>query len=237
MFLGDSVSTQLTQFLICDLARSGVQSVSSHSTDLLVKGFVPTVSVFHFTASSLSALSGSTNRFLTKFSRANTAADGETQYVLRIHNQQFNLPCIHYFVPDCQTSQSSEELTANYLTSLIENYTHFSSPQTYERTVVVLNYGLHVRPKHSLWAIPGIAKAYLRIAKRYHKLLNAEGLPQAIFLYRETSSQVFTSNNCKCPIIWIATLTSLDLLCRWALSVGPSEYICPSIRILLQLPS
>jgi hypothetical protein len=131
--------------------------------------------------------------------------------------------------------ESSEELAVSYLTSLIENYTHFSSPQSYERTVIVLNYGLHIRPKHSLWAMPGIAKAYVGIAKRYRNLLNAEGVPQVVFLFRETSSQVFTSNNCK-PTSASSSLprhlsssSSVDGIYEWDkanTSVHPSEYCC-----------
>jgi hypothetical protein len=217
VFLGDSVSTQLAQFLICDLARAGVPSVSSYSVDLLVKGFTPSVSEFHFTDSSLAALSSpapshqpqppsSHHRSLFQkkhrpgsvpASPLSSATAHETKRILRIHSAQFNLPCIHTFPAGCESLETRERLAEDYLTALVENYTHFSSPLSHERTVIVLNYGLHLRARHSKWAVPGMVRAYLRIGRRHQGLLNAEGLPQLLLLYRETSSQVFTSNNCE----------------------------------------
>jgi hypothetical protein len=248
VFLGDSVSTQLAQFLICDLARAGVHPASSDSTDLLVKAFTPSVAEFHLAASSLSSLLDSTHRVLDELSPSSQAhlnshhsnsmtAHGETIDILRIHNVQFNLPCIHYFPQGCDTLESTKELTVSYLTSLIENYTRLSSPESYERTVIVLNYGLHIRPKHSQWAIPAMVKAYLRIAMKYHNRPNAEGVPQAVFLFRETSSQVFTSNNRKLALATpLASPLASLVFCRWALRVGQSEYLRPPLRVLLQFP-
>lgn len=227
MFLGDSVSTQLAQFLICDLARSGVPSIKEYSTDLLVKGFTPTVSEFRFSDSILSALSQSRvlNRRLFESSRSRVGkshgsqssisrdshlsqALNEASYILRVHSAQFNLPCIHYFPTGCETPESSERLAAEYITTLLDNYTHFSSPKSYVRTIIILNYGLHLRAKHAEWAVPGMIKSILEVGKKYRSLLNAEGLPQVLLLYRETSSQVFTSNNCKLHVI----LNSLSYL-------------------------
>jgi hypothetical protein len=214
VFLGDSVSSQLAQFLICDLLREGqrqrqrqrhgdapaVTDASSQGRreDIVVRSFNRTVASF------MVRLPG-TGRGVR-----------ERRGLLRVHSQQFNLPCL-------QNNRSGmchlprDQTVFEYVTALLDSYTALSLPppvppgtarrtvltsdatsfrgahmptyphaDTPTHTMIVFNYGLHI-PRKYAWIIRPMATALLQWAKavpRHVMSLN----------YRETSSQSFTGS-------------------------------------------
>ena len=124
VFLGDSVNSQLAQYFMCDLLGLGV----SGSGDVAAASFNHTTAIFTLPAPPSPTPNEPSPRHST----------------LRVHNKQFNLPCIHSSAtcrevtaalgvrPDpsvgltAQTAQILEQITFDYVTQLLINY---SSPK------------------------------------------------------------------------------------------------------------
>jgi hypothetical protein len=144
IFLGDSVSTQHCQFLICDLIRLGLP-LSTRDQHSQVESFHHTITEFTFPLSFL-------NRYLL-IPDPLTVDDHTSRMILRIHNKQFNLPCMNLTHPDCHDLLSSSlpittsasasaslsvaqqqrrspprgaQLISNYLKNMIETFTNIS---------------------------------------------------------------------------------------------------------------
>lgn len=163
VFLGDSVSTQLCQYFICDLLRAGASYSSRHT--LAVRSFDHTVSELIITSNTGDAL-------------------------LRVHNQQFNLPCLRSIDTRtlCDSDKYAEQSSYIYTKELLLNHTAPVATKG-TRTYIIFNYGLHLKLKSRVWAIPGMMKAFVEVARA------TKG--KVTFLYRETSSQTFSSSEGK----------------------------------------
>jgi hypothetical protein len=220
IFLGDSVSSQLCQFLICDLIRLGIP-LSSPPEHSQVQSFNHTITEFSFSFSFL-------NRFLLKSHKS----QNRQKRILRIHNKQFNLPCMNLSHPDCRHFLSSSvssslsppslpslsahrddgiHLISHFMKNLIHSFTNVSS-WTHQRATsshspspspsslyLILNYGLHLKKIHQSWAIPGMMVGILEEAKKFKKKR-----PEVHFFWRETSAQSFGYSKgtyCTCPVL------------------------------------
>lgn len=196
VFLGDSVNSQLAQFLICDLlwqgrnagstapsSASAAATVSSTveleavlgrgggggtSSDLAVRGFNRSVATF---------------RVRLPTSSGSHEPGGAWNSILRVHNQQFNLPCIQNNRSG-KCSLPMEKAVFDHVSALLDHYTRPLAPR--EHTAIVFNYGLHIHLKYAWTVRPMLAALWTR----------ARELPpeEVAFYFRETSSQSFTGS-------------------------------------------
>jgi hypothetical protein len=201
IFLGDSVMSQMAQFFICDLLRAGARG----------RGSLAVASFNHTFAELTLPLSPHT-------SSHSPPARASDDTIVRIHNKQFNIPCIHSGgVGHCADPKGSvsevmvatghsphkEDITRNFVFSLLKNY---SSPKVLRCTddgsvecgdtsfsldgplYIVFNYGLHIHIRNRGWALRGMARALLDFAKSVH---NSGAAHKVHLLVRETTSQSF----------------------------------------------
>lgn len=195
VFLGDSVSSQMSQYFICDLL--GLGAVGTGGT---------TVAKFNHTYAEFTVPS----------------SIGKSS-LLRIHNKQFNLPCMHANMR-CNIPKGSEEsprthgaslakeeLVFSYVSDLLDNFTKCvqdsvsgcpsisnseSFPSLHVTTsrplFIVFNYGLHVHGRSRVWAARGVARALTAFASKHYDLMRNDRNTRKVFLlYRETSAQSF----------------------------------------------
>lgn len=178
VFVGDSVSTQLCQFLICDLLRAGASFTSG--SHLAVRSFEHTVAELSISAATRAIAEGKNPHNLTS-----------QKQIIRLHNQQFNLPCVRSAPPpECASPGGGEESAYLFTSSLLRNHTVLATASPTATTYVVFNYGLHLKLKSRSGAIPGMLRALVDVARERR----AEGRP-VHFFFRETSSQTFTSSD------------------------------------------
>ena len=221
VLLGDSVSSQLAQFLICDLLREESRApplpaapgpASATSIALSQPRGGGGVAAAHSDEDEGAGSGGKTdephngkrsnkvvqtfNRTVANFwvplsrhqpsGRASTVRLG----LLRIHNQQFNLPCLQNnrsgkcFVP-------KEQAVFDHVTHLLAPFIALqpTPPQTaasHTHTMIIFNYGLHIHRKY-MWTMKPMLAALLQ---------QASALPQQYvsFYFRESSSQSFTGS-------------------------------------------
>jgi hypothetical protein len=110
--------------------------------------------------------------------------------LLRLHNRQFNLPCLHSAHDGCDDRLQSEKLSSVYIQKLLLNLTHplTDLPSRSTQTIFLFNYGLHVlTPKIGDWSLRGMIDGIM-------KTIQEQRVTNVTFLYRETSSQVFASS-------------------------------------------
>jgi hypothetical protein len=117
-----------------------------------------------------------------------TPRSNEGNAVLRVQNQQFNLPCLRSSIRKevCDSEVSAETSSYIYTKELLLNHTNPTATGG-APTYVIFNYGLHLKAKSREWAIPGMVKAMVEVAR--------EARGRVRFLYRETSSQTFSSSD------------------------------------------
>jgi hypothetical protein len=236
IFLGDSVSTQLCQYLICDLIRLGLPLSTQQSQ---VQSFHHTITEFSFSFSFFDQYLLRPNQHSLPPSLLSSFY--QRKNILRIHNKQFNLPCMNLTHPDChhllpavtsseQSRNRGIQLVSNYLKKMIQTFTNisyldhqssslssssssFSFPSSSREIILILNYGLHLKKAHRSWAIPGMVKGILEEAKRFMKpkssTLSFQPL-QVRLLWRETSAQAFGYS--KGPLTLSPSLLSLSHL-------------------------
>ena len=134
VFLGDSVSTQLSQFLICDLLRLKIPTSTPLFTT--VESFNHTTTEFHFTSSIINNyLQNRTKHEINKKffkSKQHTQQEQSSDKIksLRIHNKQFNIPCVNiYGSNECleilQTSHGKNQIihhTTHYIYKLLQHF-------------------------------------------------------------------------------------------------------------------
>ena len=182
VFLGDSVSSQLAQFLICDLLRQKGDGWTKDNDESSKDGNQWTVKTF--------------NRSVASFDVRFGSPLNHSSGMLHIHNQQFNLPCL-------QNNRSGkchlprEQAVFNYVSSLIDPYvalTLNSLNPSFVHTAIVFNYGLHIHHKYA-WTV----KPMLMALWHHARSTEHHGVS---FFFRETSTQSFTGS----PGMWLSSV-------------------------------
>lgn len=177
VFIGDSVSAQLFNFLFCDLYQ--INKLQTNGIQWVHKSCQFCLSYADFWLKSSSSTS-------------------DNSKLLRIYNRQFNLPCLHDSNSQCDNSKQSEFLSSQFIQRLLDNITRVSANlnglhSSSSQTIFILNYGLHIlSPSIADWSLRGMLKGFvhfIQISKSNKKNNNNNDLK---FFYRETSSQVFS---------------------------------------------
>lgn len=186
IILGDSVSIQLFRFLLCDLIRSGIPLVNNGH----IFSQSPNYTELKIAPKFLKSSSSSND----KVSKSGT---------LRLQSLQINLPCVdrndgfdlsidtelsQRYSRLCISNNITDKEKASYLyTRYILKHFALVSHNITDRTYIIWNYGLHVK-SNQLWAIKGMTRGLFDEAV-FIKSKNKN----ITLLYRETSSQVFSS--------------------------------------------
>ena len=196
VFLGDSVSSQLAQFLICDVLRE-LMNTSTHTTMMHPPSCVADYMTRHENVTSSPYLQDDmTVKYFNRsvadiavpFWQTHSLSEESIKWgFLRIHNQQFNLPCL-------QNNRSGkcyypkEEAVKSYVSNLLASYTSLQGIYTKARshTMIIFNYGLHI-PRKYTWTVKPMLSALLEQAKLHSG-------KYVTFYFRETSSQSFTGS-------------------------------------------
>lgn len=171
IFLGDSVSSQLFNFLYCDLIQS------THLQSNLIQ-WVDKPCQFCLSYVDFWELSSTSKIEKTK--------------ILRIYNRQFNLPCLHDSNNECDNGKQSELLCFQFIQKLLDNITRITlnlGNSKSSQTIFIINYGLHILSKDlASWSLNGMLKGMIHFIHHQNYYNNNN----MIFFYRETSSQVFS---------------------------------------------
>jgi hypothetical protein len=206
IFLGDSVSLQLSRFLLCDLVRSGV--LPADQDHLFSRS--PNFTEFHF-----------------------SSAPPAPDLTLRVHTLQINLPCVDrndatdLSVPEELVRKYSRVCSSNNLTmkqAAVSHYTkymtrrHTHPPRSAQddhrsQSVIIWNYGLHVKPSQE-WALTGMAQGLYEEAQRNQLEAKEE---EIVILYRETTAQSFAAVPGRRFPPNPSSLSSFITDCRWTL--------------------
>ena len=169
------MSTQLCQYLICDLLRAGATHAEGPAP--AVRSFDHTIAVLK-----LSGLAGNAS-----------AATRQSQRTIRLHNQQFNIPCMRKEFSGLCSAAEGERSTYEYLVELLRNHSRRSANPS-GRSFVIFNYGLHLKEKTRSWSVPSMVRALVDVATEFrHK--------NVTFLYRETSAQTFSYSDGECVLV------------------------------------
>lgn len=194
VFLGDSISLQLTQAFLCDALREGLKFSSESNLTARARNYT-----------------------LTKFK----IRDGSNRSVLfRVHNKQFELPCDNIkdtgneTVLPCRdvvdkTSLSQKEIREfnrktvyDFVSSLLTNFSTSSltSDSSIEdnnlsrKTLILLNYGLHLNPqtKWQLWPMTSAIYDWGEKSRVRRENVPFGNSDFDFVFFRETSSQTFS---------------------------------------------
>jgi hypothetical protein len=170
-FVGDSVSAQLYNFLICDLLRA-----NWHSSNV------------QFTHKALLHAS-------SDFSPPTKAPSERTR--VKISSRQFVLQCAHELSNDNCGKKTHEliDMGSHHVYEILENQLvitanclsketdSISDSCQSPRSYFIVNYGVHLHISDAKWAVYALARGILMFSKNY--------TDRATVHYRETSSQAF----------------------------------------------